>query len=72
MLKKWIRRFRCRHQYLLSGFYIWHGPNGNDPASIRAQYICELCGKTVLAEDTVDNIDFYKRHIGCKKGEDDD
>lgn len=43
---KIVERLFCRHRKsTLNRWHICHGPNGNEPAEIEAEYICDCCGK---------------------------
>lgn len=42
---KFIKQLLCKHVYDLNRWHICHGPNGNNPAEIEAEYICSECGK---------------------------
>lgn len=41
-----FKRLFCQHyRSVLNRWHVCHGPNGNDPAEIEAEYICARCGK---------------------------
>lgn len=45
----------CQHpRSALNRWHICHGPNGNDPAEIEAEYICTLCGKISYSHYSVE------------------
>lgn len=49
-LKTWFWRMCCKHiRSELNRWHVCHGPNGNDPAEIEAEYICSRCGKIIYS-----------------------
>lgn len=47
-VKQFFRRLKCRHFNAdLLRWHWTHGPYGNDPAFIEAEYRCKECGKIV-------------------------
>lgn len=47
-IKTCIKKCMCRHERANLQRWHWtHGPNGNDPATVEAEYECQLCGKIV-------------------------
>lgn len=47
-IKTFFHQWRCNHwQADLIKWHWTHGPYGNDPAFIEAEYHCKGCGKTV-------------------------
>ena len=38
---KIFKQLFCKHRYELNRWHICHGPNGNDPAEVEAEYICD-------------------------------
>lgn len=64
---KFIKKLFCKHSYELNRWYICHGPNGDCPAMIEAEYICTKCGKVTYADD---NIEAYEVYLSiCKPNE---
>lgn len=47
-IKEFIQRLRCKHfKADLLRWHWTHGPSGNEPAFIEAEYRCKDCGKIV-------------------------
>lgn len=47
-IKRWLKQLLCRHYR--AGLVRWHwchGLNGNEPATVEAEYRCDDCGKLV-------------------------
>lgn len=43
-----FKRLFCPHHIqIFNRWHICHGPNGNDPAEIEVEYICNHCGKVI-------------------------
>lgn len=53
MIKSFEQLF-CEHRYELNRWHICHGLNGNNPAEIEAEYICDQCGKIMYQHLTID------------------
>ena len=46
--KQRLKQAMCNHQYATMLRWHWtHGPNGNTPAFVEAEYECDNCGKIV-------------------------
>lgn len=49
-IKTWIKRRLCRHQYITLMRWHWtHGPFGNDPLTVEAEYKCDDCGELLYS-----------------------
>lgn len=56
-----LKRLFCKHKrVVLNRWHISHGPNGNDPAMIEAEYICVKCGKLIYRDDSIKFLGAYK------------
>lgn len=56
----YLKKLFCKHHYELYRWHICHGPNGNDPAMIEAEYVCKKCGKHCYKDDSITKIEKYK------------
>ena len=47
-IRKFFQQLRCNHNEAdLLRWHWTHGPSGNDPAFIEAEYRCKECGKII-------------------------
>lgn len=47
-VKRFLYQLFCKHYKAdLIRWHWTHGPAGNDPASVEAEYCCNNCGKTI-------------------------
>ena len=47
-MKKWLKKVTCKHYRATLVRWHWsHGPNGNEPRTVEAEYKCDACGKDV-------------------------
>ena len=49
-----LNQLFCSHRYELNRWHRCHGPNGNDPPTIEAEYICSKCGKVSYLYHPID------------------
>lgn len=64
---KFVRNLFCKHIYEINRWHICHGPNGDCPAMIEAEYICTKCGKVKYAYDSIDS--YWTYSCICKEYE---
>lgn len=62
-MDKFFMQLFCHHDFVLNRWHRYHGPNGNDPAMIEAEYICTKCGKKKYTDDSIKNIEKYENTI---------
>ena len=42
---RFLKRLFCKHYYVISKWHYTHGANGNNPAFLEVEHICQKCGK---------------------------
>lgn len=56
-----LKKIFCKHRRVeLNRWHRCHGPNGNDPLIIEAEYICRDCGKVVYKDDSIKFLRAYE------------
>lgn len=61
MLKLFFKQLFCTHKNKkLNRWHICHGPMGNNPAEVEAEYICQSCGALIYGHDSIRNIAKYE------------
>lgn len=67
-IKKFLKQFFCKHAEVnLLRWYWTHGPNGNDPLFIEAEYRCKECGKIIYVYRRGKDADEWARAMGNHK-----
>lgn len=56
---KIIKRFFCKHEYVLDWCRVIHGINSLHKPTIEIMYVCKKCGKLKKSYDSIGNIKKY-------------
>ena len=60
-MKNFFKRLFCEHCYELNCWHRYHGPNGNDPRMIEAEYVCSKCGKVIYHDFPLDHGESFEK-----------
>lgn len=55
-----VKRLFCKHTWFLNRWHVSHGPNGNDPSEIEAEYICLNCKKRIYRDYNINFRSYFE------------